>query len=80
MKPIEFKDQNILYKKPEYMKDEKCKDLPALRHRTGNVSCWKATFRERLKILLTGIVWMDVITPFQPPVWIGVDKPYKKGD
>ena len=51
MKPIEFPEQNCVYAKdqPEY--------LPLPVHKTEDgmvVSCWRLTWRERLRVLLTG--------------------------
>ena len=53
MKPIEFKHQNIVFAKdqPEYQ------PLPALKFESSNgevVSCWKLSFKERIKIVFTG--------------------------
>jgi len=60
MKPIEFKEQNIVFAKdqPEYQ------PLPARRcDDTENVpviSCWKMSFKERIIVLITGKVWMKL--------------------
>lgn len=61
MKPVEFKHQNIVFAKdqPEYQ------PLPALRidSPTGEVvSCWKLTFKERVKIVFTGRVWLSLMS------------------
>ena len=66
MKPIEFKYQNIVYAKnqPGYL------PLPALKMNTPTsevVSCWKLTFKERLKVLVFGRVWMS-LTSFNKPL------------
>lgn len=66
MKPIEFEGQNSTYAKdqPQYM------PLPTLKLDDGKVvSCWKMSWRERFLALLTGKVWMSVLTfnkPLQP--------------
>ena len=66
MKPIEFKEQNCIYAKnqPEYL------PLPVYKTGDGTVkSCWKLSFHERLKVLLTGKIWLMVMTfnhPLQP--------------
>lgn len=59
MKPIEFKEQNIIFAKdqPEYL------PLPAFRNDgpMGEViSCWNLSFKERLKILFTGKLWVSL--------------------
>lgn len=60
MKPIEFKEQNIVVAKdqPEY------KPLPALIGSSNKgevVTCWQLSFNERLKLLFTGKVWMMLL-------------------
>ena len=78
MKPIKFSEQNIVLLKPEGMTYEECSSLPAHKHSNGIVSCWGLTFQERIKVLLKGVVWIDVMGMNQPPVWLGVDSPFEK--
>jgi len=73
MKPIMFKESNIVYAEhqPEYI------PLPAFRDDKGEVvSCWKLSVRERVKILFTGKIWLDLLTFNQPlqPIIISADK------
>ena len=66
MKPITFDEQNCVYAEdqPPY--------LPLPVYKTANgmvVSCWALTWRERLRVLLTGRMWWSVLTfnkPLQP--------------
>jgi hypothetical protein len=66
MRPVEFAGQNCTYAadQPEYQ------PLPARRMEDGMVtSCWKLTWRERLRALWTGRIWCDTLTfnrPLQP--------------
>jgi hypothetical protein len=65
MKPIEFPEQNCVYAKdqPEYM------PLPAFRDDapTGDIiSCWKLSPLERMRILLTGKMWVSLRMFGQP--------------
>lgn len=66
MKPIEFKEQNVVYAKDqkEYM------PLPALKFEDGAViTCWKLSWKEILKLLFTRKVWVTMLTfnkPLQP--------------
>lgn len=66
MKPVEFKEQNVVYAKDqkEYM------PLPALKFEDGTVNtCWKMSWKELLKIVRTRKVWVSVMTfnkPLQP--------------
>jgi hypothetical protein len=77
MKPITFPEQTCVYAEhqPEYM------PLPAFRAGDGTVTtCWKLTWRERLTMLLTGKMWLSVLTfnqslqPLKPearkPAWL----------
>jgi len=75
MRPVEFKHQNIVFAKdqPEYQ------PLPALKidAPTGEViSCWKLTFKERLKVLVFGRVWMSLMSFNKPltPSFLSVDR------
>ena len=66
MKIIRFKECNITYAKnqPEYL------PLPAHKTKDGTViSCWGLSFFERLKVALTGKIYLKVLTfnrPLQP--------------
>jgi hypothetical protein len=68
MKPIAFKGHNTVIAKdqPEYL------PLPAHVSKGDNgevISCWKMSWRERIKALLRGKVWLCVWTfnaPLQP--------------
>jgi len=75
MKPVEFKHQNIVFAKdqPEYQPLSALKiDAP-----TGEViSCWKLTFKERLKVLVFGRVWMSLMSFNKPltPSYLAVNR------
>lgn len=75
MKTINFKHQNVVFAKnqPEYI------PLPALKLNTKNgevISCWHMNFRERIKALFTGRVWLSLMTFNNPltPSFISVDR------
>ena len=53
MKPTDFEQQTAVIGKdqPEYQY------LPAYVDDREFISCWKLTFRERFKVLLTGQIW-----------------------
>jgi len=76
MKLIEFKEQTIIIAEdqPEYL------NLPAhqFTDAEGTIAfCWKMSWRERLKCLVTGKIWHEVLTfqaPLQPQLLM-VDKP-----
>jgi len=65
MKPINFKNQNVVFAKnqPEYQ------PLPALMidNKHGEViSCWDLSFSERLRVLFTGKIWLSLLSFNQP--------------
>lgn len=63
MKPIEFKQQNIIYAKDqkEYL------PLPAFKDPAGVVtSCWKMSLKERLTVLFKGKVYLSLWSFNQP--------------
>ena len=75
MKPIEFKHQNVVFAKdqPEYQ------PLPALKLNTPEgevISCWGMTFKERVKVLFTGKVWVSLMSFNKPltPSFIAVSR------
>lgn len=75
MKPIEFKEQNIVFAKdqPEYQ------PLPAFKNDSPSgevISCWQLSFKERVKILFTGKLWVSLLSFSKPltPVFFTVNK------
>ena len=75
MEPIDFKQSNMKLTAPGSIPD--CGDLPVYTDGKQCISCWKLSIKERIKILFTGRVWLDVIGHrTQPPVWVDVKKPF----
>ena len=77
MKAIEFEEASIVIAKdqPQY------NPLPAACNPTNDAHvltfCWQLSWRERLKVLVTGKLWHRVLTfrhPLQPQLLL-VDKP-----
>lgn len=65
MKPVKFKEQNCTYAEdqPEYT------PLPALKLDTEMkevISCWGLSFKERLRVLIFGKVWLSLATFGKP--------------
>ncbi len=63
MKPIKFKECNVTFAKdqPEY------NQLPAFKDEKGEViTCWNLTFRERLRVLFKGNIWLCLLSFNQP--------------
>ena len=69
MVPVEFPEQNCVFAKdqPEYL------PLPAYRSNDGQevTACWGMTWRERLRVLLNGRVYVTLLTfdgPLTPQI------------
>ena len=63
MKPIDFKESNVVYAKDqkEYM------PLPALKFADGTVcTCWKLSWKDFFKVMWHRKVWVSVLTFNQP--------------
>jgi len=66
VRPHTFAESNVVYAKdqPEYL------PLPAHRATDGRVTtCWRLSWRERLRVLFGGRVWLQMLTfnkPLQP--------------
>lgn len=76
MKPIEFDgcNQTIAKDQPEY----RAMPCLSLNDEEGTrIFCWKLTWKERIKIFLTGELWQFLMTFNQPqhPQFMTVDKP-----
>jgi len=65
MKPIKFKEQNVVFAEdqPEYL------SLPALKIKSDEgyvITCWKMSFLEKIKVLFTGKIWLCLLTFNKP--------------
>lgn len=65
MTPIKFKEANVTFAKdqPEYQ------PLPAFRNDSPQdevITCWKLSFKERLRILFKGEIWLSLLTFNKP--------------
>ena len=65
MTPKQFKEANVTFAKdqPEYQ------PLPAFRNDSPQgevITCWNLTFRERLRILFKGEIWLSLLTFNKP--------------
>jgi len=74
MLAIKFKEANKNLLKPESMTDEECGSLWVYSDGRECISCWRLTWKERIKALLFGKVWLSVLSGHtQPPVWLACD-------
>lgn len=77
MKPIDFPQSTKVLQKPENMFDADCKPLPVWSDGKQCVSCWRPTFKERVRILFAGKVWLGVNAGYpQPPVYLTGETPF----
>lgn len=79
MKPIDFPQSTKVLQRPSNMTEKECSPLHVWSDGEQCVSCWKASFIERLKILFTGKVWLGVkYGATQPPVFITGERVFVK--
>ena len=75
MKPIKFKEANKNLQKPKNMKDKECGSLWVYSDGKQTISCWKMSFKQRVKALIWGRIWLSVLSgETQPPVWLQSEK------
>lgn len=61
------------------MAESECQSLPVWSDGNQCVSCWKASFKERLLVLFTGKVWLGVLSgKTQPPVFVAGESVFVK--
>jgi len=77
MQPISFPEQNCVF-----AKDQK-EYLPLPVHKTAEglvVSCWRLSVWERLRLLFSGRLWLQVLSFNQPlqPQFLGIEYPFSE--
>lgn len=76
MKPKKFKEYNTELTKPRGTTKEQCQSLFVHRDGVQCISLWKLSFRDHLRILWTGKIWLGVLSGrTQYPVWLDTNKP-----
>ena len=81
MKPVEFKDQTMVFRKPENMTEEQCGSLPAKQHHieidgakfNAIESVWELTDEEIIVLMVTKRIRLRVIANGMPPVELMVE-------
>lgn len=77
--PASFPQANMTLRKPDSMTDEECGSLQVYTDGGICISCWRLPLWARLKIMLTGKVWLGVLSGHtQPPVWLTTELPFIK--
>lgn len=77
-RPIKFPQVNFTYTKPAEMTKEECGDLPCFRSENRTISCWEFSWRDRLRFLWTGKMWLMLISSGHPPVCLTPDDLFTK--
>jgi hypothetical protein len=76
MKPIKFEEATKNLSKPSSMTDDECGALWVHNDGKVSISCWKMSWKERIKALIHGKMWLGVMAgESQPPVWVDPVKP-----
>lgn len=71
MKPIDFPQSTKVLQRPSTMTEQECQSLHVWNDGKQCVSCWKLSFKERMKVLFHGKVWLGVLSgKTQPPVFL----------
>ena len=75
MKPIKFKHQNVEFAKNQ----DEYNTLPALRIDSPQgevISCWKLSIIERVKLLISGKIWLSLMSFNKPltPSFMSVNR------
>ena len=79
--PCKFPEANRNLTQPDNMTDEECGSLWVYTDGNQCVSCWQLTWRQRLRLLFSGKIWLGVLSGYtQPPVWLTcADTVFAKG-
>ncbi len=51
-------------------------DLPVFRDESETISCWKASWKERVQVLVSGRVWLRSHSQTHPPVSVEGSSPW----
>lgn len=77
MIPADFPEKTVDLQRPAGMSEEECQPLPVFRDGERCISCWRGTWLDRLRFLLTGRAWLQVWSgSSQPPVYVGTERPF----
>lgn len=79
MKPIDFPQSTKVLQRPSTMTEQECQSLHVWNDGKQCVSCWKLSFKERMKVLFHGKVWLGVLSgKTQPPVFLSGESVFEK--
>jgi len=76
MKPINFKESNLVLTYPADMISEECKSLHVWSNGQTCVSVWNTSLLNRIKFIFTNHLYLIIRSgPSQPPVRLTFDSP-----
>ena len=76
MKPINFKESNLVLIHPADMTDEECKSLHVWSNGQTCVSVWNTSLFNRIKFIFINRLYLIIRSgPSQPPVRLTFDSP-----
>lgn len=79
MKPIDFPQSTKVLQRPSTMTEQECQSLHVWNDGKQCVSCWKMSFKERIKVIFHGKVWLGVLSgKTQPPVFLSGECVFEK--
>lgn len=75
MRPVKFDEANKNLLKPPNMTNEECASLWVFTDGSQCVSRWRLSWRDRLRVLWFGHIWLSVHSgQTQPPVRLDADR------
>ena len=79
MKPVDFKESNMVFAAPAGMSLEECGDLHVARNPLDglSVSCWELEEGDLERLRKTGKVWLWVWGKGHPPVSVSTEDPFE---
>jgi hypothetical protein len=76
---VAFDQANFTYTVPKGMEDT-VSPLPCYRNKElgCSISCWKFPILERIRFLLTGKLWLYMLTPSHPAISLSIESPFQE--
>lgn len=83
MDAVEFKEQNLVFRKPNDMTDKQCRSLPVYKGKTDEgypiiVSCWKLSEEDLEEVKKSGLIYLSMLSEGIQPVALSVASPFKE--
>lgn len=78
MIPTKFKQCNCILGPPEGISEDLVSSMFVLKTEKQVLSCWKITKEELEEVQKTGRIWLHIVAPEAPPVFLSGFSPFKK--